>query len=122
MTDEFKALNSQVIEAVAAVRQGIEKDWGSFERSMTATATRHACAITLQDAVDHLRHIETLATAATARALAQIARGERVEESGKVLLEARESVKAALGNVTEVMSKLGPLLATDTRVEAGDKR
>ena len=121
MTDEFKALNSQVIEAVAAVRQGIEKDWGSFERSMTATATRHACAITLQDAVDHLRHIETLATAATARALAQMASGERIEESEKVLEQARASVKAALDNVTEVVAKLAPLLATDAQGGAGDK-
>ena len=114
MSVEFEALNSQNTEAVAAVGRSFDEDWGAVERSMSATATRHACAIALQDAVDHLRHIETLATAATARALAQMANGARVEESEKVLQEARNSVNAALENVSEIVNKLGLWLASET--------
>ncbi len=112
MSGESETLNSQVTEAVAAVSRGLNEDWGAVGRSMTVT--RHGCAIALQDAVDHLRHIETLATAATARALAQMANGERVEASEKVLQEARDSVKAARENLSEVASRLGPWLNSET--------
>ena len=77
--------------------------------------------LTEQDAVDHLRHIETLATAATARALAQMAKGERIEESERVLAQARDSVKSALDNVTELVAKLGPQLASGKQDGAGGK-
>jgi hypothetical protein len=119
MSGESEALNSQVTEAVAAVRRGLDDDWGAVGRSMTVT--RHGCAIALQDAVDHLRHIETLATAATARALAQMANGDRVDASEKVLQEARDSVKAARENLSEVVTKLGSWLTSETANASGPR-
>ena len=102
MSIEPEAVNSQVAEALAAV-----------ERALTVTATRHSCAIALQDAVDHLRDIELLATAATARALGPMANEDRTKESEKVLQEARNSVKAALENMFEIVTRLGPWLASE---------
>lgn len=110
MTKHESSLNDQVTEAVALVNQTLAASLAGSERAMAASAVRHAAVIALQDAVDHLRQVEILSTAATARALAQIAEGERVEESEKVLAEARQSVQAALANVSEVLARLAPYL------------
>lgn len=120
MSLDHTTVNSQITDAVAAANQALAANADAAALAQDSSAAQLALAIALQDAVDHLRNTETLATAATARALAQIADGVRVEESRDLLQEARGSVSAAVENLISVLTATTSMGGTVPEAKAGE--